>query len=139
MKYRTLAYNQSLALLTDFYQITMAYGYWKSGMADTEACFHLFFRSNPFNGGFAVACGLEYVIDLLENFNLDSSDIDYLASLKGNDGHELFDRKFLKMLGKMGRHENTQEFVKNSSRKNDISAVHSGKIEDADFEDIDEP
>ena len=49
----------NLALLTDFYELTMAYGYWKTGTMDREAVFHLFFRSNPFRGGFAVACGLE--------------------------------------------------------------------------------
>jgi nicotinate phosphoribosyltransferase len=41
----------SLALLTDLYQLTMAYGYWKTGMADREACFHLTFRKPPFAGG----------------------------------------------------------------------------------------
>ena len=40
----------SPALLTDLYQLTMAYGYWKSGRADHEACFHLFFRRHPFAG-----------------------------------------------------------------------------------------
>ena len=43
------------ALLTDLYQLTMAYGYWKTGMADQEAVFHLLFRKQPFNGGFTVA------------------------------------------------------------------------------------
>ena len=48
---RTLAY----ALLTDLYQLTMAQGYWANGKLDEEACFHVFFRENPFKGGFAVA------------------------------------------------------------------------------------
>jgi len=51
-------YRHSLSLLTDLYQITMAFAYWKSGLRDREAVFHLFFRKNPFQGGFAVACGL---------------------------------------------------------------------------------
>ena len=51
-------YRHSLALLTDLYQLTMAYGYWKLGRADREAVFHLSFRKNPFGGGYAVACGL---------------------------------------------------------------------------------
>ena len=46
------------ALLTDLYQLTMAYGYWKTGRANDEAVFHLFFRNAPFRGGYAVACGL---------------------------------------------------------------------------------
>ena len=47
-------YNQSLALLTDLYQLTMVYGYWKSGYADRQAVFHLNFRKWPFKGGFAI-------------------------------------------------------------------------------------
>ncbi|MGD1892356.1 MAG: nicotinate phosphoribosyltransferase, partial [Cyclobacteriaceae bacterium] len=57
-------YTSSLALLTDFYQLTMAYGYWKTGVAEKTSVFNLFYRKNPFNGGFAINCGLSYVIDL---------------------------------------------------------------------------
>jgi len=99
MNYKTLPYNQSLALLTDFYELTMAYGYWKSKSDNKEAVFHLFFRKNPFQGGFAIACGLEYAIDYLENFKLDKTDITYLASLYGNDGKPIFDKEFLAYLG----------------------------------------
>lgn len=99
MNYKMLAYNQSLSLLTDFYQMTMAYGYWKSKVDTKEAVFHLFFRNNPFKGGFTVACGLEYVIDYLENFKFDKTDIDYLSSLKGNDEKSIFDKGFLNYLG----------------------------------------
>lgn len=84
---------KSFALLTDLYELTMAYGYWKSGIHEREAVFHLFFRNNPFTGGFTIACGLQTVIDYLDNFQMDDSDIDYLASLKGNDGKPLFDMK----------------------------------------------
>ena len=52
-------YGQSLSLLTDLYQLTMAYGYWRQGMADQQAVFHLTFRSCPFGGQYAVACGTE--------------------------------------------------------------------------------
>ena len=51
-------YKSSLGLLTDLYQLTMAYGYWKTGRHDREAVFHLFFRKHPFGGGFTVAAGL---------------------------------------------------------------------------------
>src|SRR5688572_3454156 len=58
-------HTMSLALLTDLYQLTMASGYWQTGMAEREAVFHLFFRSPPFGGGYAVACGLEPATDYL--------------------------------------------------------------------------
>lgn len=94
-------YGTSLALLTDLYQITMAYGYWKSGLTEKEAVFNLFFRKNPFQGGFTVACGLEYVIDFLDNFHFTQDDTDYLATLQGNNGAPLFEEDFLKYLREM--------------------------------------
>ena len=51
-------YRPPLALLTDLYQLTRAYGYWKLGRAEQEAVFHLFFRKPPFAGGYAIAAGL---------------------------------------------------------------------------------
>ena len=91
----------SLALLTDLYQLTMAYGYWKTGVAQKEAVFHLFFRENPFQGGFAMACGLSYAMDFIENFHFDPTDIDYLASLRGSDQKPLFEKAFLSSLKEM--------------------------------------
>lgn len=99
MSYKVLTYNQSLSLLTDFYQMTMAYAYWKAKVNTKEAVFHMFFRNNPFQGGFTIACGLEYVIDYLENFSFDKTDIDYLASLRGNDEKPIFEKGFLDYLG----------------------------------------
>ncbi|OQY29369.1 MAG: nicotinate phosphoribosyltransferase [Candidatus Cloacimonetes bacterium 4572_55] len=100
-KFNRLLYNQSLALLTDLYQITMAYGYWKTGMSERESVFHLFFRKNPFKGGFSVACGLETVIDYLDHFQFAQSDLEYLATLTGNDTRKLFDDGFLNYLKKL--------------------------------------
>ena len=94
-------YDQSLALLTDFYQLTMGYGYWKAGMTEKESVFHLFFRKAPFKGGFTVAAGLETVIHFLENFKFDSSDLNYLAQLRGEDGSPYFDDSFLNYLAKL--------------------------------------
>ena len=91
-------YHQNLILLTDLYQLTMAYGYWKAALQDHEAVFHLFFRENPFHGGYAVACGLETAIDFLENFHVDETDAAYLQTLRGNDGAFLFEREFLDYL-----------------------------------------
>jgi len=91
-------YRSSLALLTDLYQLTMAYGYWKSGAQDKEAVFHLSFRKNPFQGGFSVACGLAYVVDFASHFHFTADDVAYLAGLCGSDDRVLFDREFLDYL-----------------------------------------
>ena len=92
---------QNYSLLTDLYQLTMAYGYWKSGLKDHEAVFHLFFRKNPFKGGYAIAAGLEAAIDLLNNFSINQEDLKYLDSLTGNDGKPLFEKGFLDYLGNL--------------------------------------
>ena len=72
----------SPGLFTDLYQLTMAQGYWKSGISELEACFHLSFRENPFEGGFALACGLEQVISYLEELRFSEEDTAYLAELR---------------------------------------------------------
>lgn len=94
-------YRQNLSLLTDLYELTMAAGYWKLGRADMQAAFSLFFRKAPFGSGYTVAAGLEYAIDALENLRFDASDLEYLASMKGNDGKALFEQDFLQYLGKL--------------------------------------
>jgi nicotinate phosphoribosyltransferase len=91
-------YRHNLTLLTDLYQLTMAQGYWKLGRADQEAVFHLFFRRNPFHGGYTIAAGLDFVLDYVKGFRFGPTDIDYLASLMGHDGTPLFDRTFLEYL-----------------------------------------
>ncbi|MGO8789866.1 MAG: nicotinate phosphoribosyltransferase, partial [Terriglobia bacterium] len=62
-------YKTSLGLMTDMYQMTMAYGYWKSGKHEDEAVFNLFFRKTPFNGGYAICAGLATVIDYLKHLS----------------------------------------------------------------------
>ena len=94
-------YRHSLALLTDLYQLTMAYGYWKLGKAEQEAVFHLTFRRNPFNGGFTIACGLHDAIDYLAGLRFEGDDLAYLAGLRGNDDRPLFDPAFLDYLAAM--------------------------------------
>jgi nicotinate phosphoribosyltransferase len=86
------------ALTTDLYEVTMACGYWKAGVSDYEAAFHVTFRENPFGGQFTVACGLATVIDFLRGFHFDETGIDYLASQQGNDDQPLFDPGFLDYL-----------------------------------------
>ncbi|XP_055951375.1 nicotinate phosphoribosyltransferase-like [Argiope bruennichi] len=68
-------------LLTDLYQITMAYAYWKSDKCSDHAVFDLFFRKNPFQGEFTVFAGLEECLKFLQNFRYSRSDIDYLKSI----------------------------------------------------------
>ena len=91
-------YRPSLALLTDLYQLTMACAAWRAGLADREAVFHLFFRKNPFGGGYSVACGLEYALDHLSTLKFDAEDLAYLATLTGADGGPLFPADFLTAL-----------------------------------------
>ncbi len=94
-------YSGSMALLTDLYQLTMAYGYWKSGRHNQEAVFNLFFRDNPFKGGYTITCGLDYVVDYIENLSFKPEDISYLQTLEGNDGTPLFDDGFLTYLSEL--------------------------------------
>src|SRR3989338_4668782 len=91
-------YKDSLSLLTDLYQLTMAYGYWKTGLWQKEAVFHLFFRKRPFQGYFAIAAGLEQVVSFIQNFRFDESDLKYIASLTGEGGSPLFEKGFIDYL-----------------------------------------
>ena len=83
--------NVDYALLTDLYQITMAQGYWDAEKAGEEACFTMYFRDYPFKGGYAVACGMAQLADLVETFRFSEEDIAYLASLDAPAGGPLFD------------------------------------------------
>ncbi|MEO6288020.1 MAG: nicotinate phosphoribosyltransferase [Dyadobacter sp.] len=94
-------YDTSLSLLTDLYQLTMAYGYWKAGKAEQEAVFNLYFRKHPFQGGFTVTCGLNSVIDYLNDYRFSEEDLDYISTLTGNDGQKLFEPGFLEYLRTM--------------------------------------
>ncbi|QJX46357.1 nicotinate phosphoribosyltransferase [Hymenobacter taeanensis] len=91
-------YAPSLSLLTDLYQVTMAYGYWQQGMQDREAVFHLYFRRPPFDGGYAVCAGLAYAADWLQNLHFSADDLAYLGSLKSAKGGVLFPQDFLDYL-----------------------------------------
>lgn len=91
----------SAALLTDLYQLTMAAGYFKTGTHQRDAVFHLFFRSQPFGGGYSVACGLATLVEVLSDFRFADDDIAYLRTLQGNDGSPLFEADFLNLLSGM--------------------------------------
>lgn len=79
------------ALFTDFYELTMAQGYWKNNMND-EVVFDMFFRRQPYNGGFSIFAGIEPLLDSLEDFTFDESEIEYLRSQK------IFEEGFLDYL-----------------------------------------
>lgn len=74
--------NMNLTMLTDFYEITMANGYFQNGWKDKTAYFDMFFRKVPDNGGFAIMAGVEQVIEYLKNLTFDKDDIEYLRSRK---------------------------------------------------------
>lgn len=86
------------ALLTDLYELTMAQGYWATGKGTTQACFHAYFRDYPFKGGYAIACGMAQLAELIEGFRFTDEDIAYLGSLDAPGGGKLFDPAFLEHL-----------------------------------------
>lgn len=79
------------ALFTDFYELTMAQGYWKQKM-NTPAVFDMFFRRQPFNGGFSVFAGLAPLLEAIEKFHFSKDDIAYLDSVG------IFEKGFLDYL-----------------------------------------
>jgi nicotinate phosphoribosyltransferase len=94
-------YRPSLALLTDFYELTMAYAAWKTGAARKEAAFTLSYRRNPFGGGFAVAAGLEDAVDFVSRLRFQPDDLEFLRAQAGADGAPLFEEGFLEALGRL--------------------------------------
>ncbi len=102
-------------LLTDLYQLTMAQGYWESGKQDEQACFHMYFRDNPFNGGFSVACGMAQLAEMVESFRFKDEDCSYLAGLQAPQGGDLFSRDFL-------------EWLRAFRLSADVDAVHEGTV-----------
>lgn len=86
-----VAKNQNLTLLTDLYELTMMQGYFKTG-GNESVIFDVFYRQNPSGSGYAIACGLDQVIDYIKNLSFSYDDIDYLRSLN------MFDDDFLEYL-----------------------------------------
>ncbi len=84
--------NRNLTLLTDFYELTMANGYFENGMGDIISYFDMFFRDVPDGGGFAIMCGLEQLIEYMEGLRFDEDDIEFLRSKK------IFSEAFLEYL-----------------------------------------
>lgn len=91
-------YGRAPALLTDLYQLTMAYAHWYNGTGQRDSVFHLFFRSAPFDNGFALACGMETAIDYVHCLRFTEDDVAYLATLKDNANQPMFCDGFLDYL-----------------------------------------
>lgn len=99
--------KRNLAMLFDFYEMTMANGYFRKGMKDDITYFDIFFRRVPDGGGFAIAAGLQQLIEYIEDLHFDEEDLDYLR------GKNLFEEDFL-------------EYLRNFRFTGDIWAVPEG-------------
>ena len=102
-------------LLTDLYQLTMAQGYWETGQGATQACFHAYFRDYPFRGGYAIACGMDQLAELIDGFAFSAEDVEYLASLDAPGGGRLFKPAFL-------------DYLRTFSLRVDVDAVPEGAV-----------
>ncbi|KGF09727.1 nicotinate phosphoribosyltransferase [Clostridiales bacterium S5-A14a] len=84
--------RENLTMLTDFYEITMANGYFVNGMGDEIAYFDMFFRRVPDGGGYAIMAGVEQVVEYLKNLKFEKEDIEFLR------GKGCFSEEFLEYL-----------------------------------------
>ena len=87
-----MKYDYNYTMLFDFYEMTMSNGYFQTGMADRICYFDVFFRSVPDGGGYAIAAGLEQVVDYIRHLHFDKEDIAYLR------GKGVFCEEFLRYL-----------------------------------------
>ena len=96
----------NLTLLTDFYELTMANGYFEHGLGEKIGYFDMFYRTIPDHGGFVIMCGVEQVIDYMKKLKFTDDDIEYLRTRN-------FDEKFL-------------DYLKNFEFKCDVWAIPEG-------------
>ena len=101
--------RQNLTLLTDLYELTMMQGYFKNKDQNETVIFDAFYRNNPCDGGFAIAAGLEQLIQYIKDLHFEEEDITYLASLG------IFDQDFL-------------EYLKSFRFTGDIYAIPEGTV-----------
>lgn len=76
---KTSSLLKNPGIYTDYYELTMAQGYFLTGRKNDRACFDYFFRENPFNGGYVVFAGLSDLLEILDNFSFHKDELDYLA------------------------------------------------------------
>ncbi|MCR5834042.1 MAG: nicotinate phosphoribosyltransferase [Selenomonadaceae bacterium] len=81
--------KRNLSMMMDFYEMTMANGYFVNGGEDARVVFDVFYRRNPDGGGFAIFAGLEQIIEYVENMHFSDEDIEYLREQK------IFNENFL--------------------------------------------
>ena len=103
------------ALLTDLYELTMAAAYLEQGKATDTATFDLYFRHNPFNGGYTVAAGLEDAIRAVMDIAFSDDDVRFLGTMKSSSGNPSFHDGFL-------------QFLKGFRFGGDIRAVPEGTV-----------
>ena len=101
--------NYNFTLMCDFYELTMANGYFESGMKDQICYFDVFYRRTPDQGGFAIAAGLEQVLDYIKNLHFSEDEIEFLRS------KNCFSNEFL-------------EYLKTFKFTGDIYAVKEGTV-----------
>ena len=101
--------GRNLTLLTDFYELTMMQGYFRNEYANENVIFDAFYRKNPDGNGFSVCCGLEQVIEYIDNLRFEKDDIDYLRST-----------------GKFG--EDFLEYLSGFRFTGDIYAIPEGRV-----------
>ena len=99
--------NKNLTMLTDFYELTMANGYFENGIGDKIGYFDMYFRKIPDDGGFAIMAGVEQIIEYIKNLHFTDADIEYLRS------KNMFSEGFL-------------DYLKNFEFKCDVWAIEEG-------------
>lgn len=101
--------KENLTLLTDLYELTMMQAYFKNKNRNETVIFDAFYRENPFGSGYAICCGIEQVVEYIENLHFDKEDIEYLRGLG------LFDKDFI-------------EYLENFKFSGDIYAIPDGTV-----------
>ena len=101
--------KKNLTMLCDYYELTMGNGYLKSGIGDRIVYFDVFYRNNPDNGGFAIAAGLEQVVEYINELKFTDEDIEFLR------GKGCFCEEFL-------------DYLKNFKFEGDIWAIPEGTV-----------
>ena len=96
--------KRNISMVMDFYEMTMANGYFRNGCTNSRAAFDVFYRRNPDQGGFAIFAGLEQIIEYIENLNFTDDDIDYFRE------QGIFEEDFLSYLKNFHFHGDIYSF-----------------------------